>query len=88
MTTSVGSHLGSLGKGSQDLGETRDNPAGQRLVIDLAEYRSGAGYVAGGCPPFRAEPDQLIAQVLITRDVAHCDVDSFLKELMSLGVIV
>jgi hypothetical protein len=57
-------------------------------MIDLPHDRPGIPNFLRRCPPFRVESDQLIAQVLITRDIAHRDVDSFLKKLMGLGIIV
>jgi hypothetical protein len=51
MTTSIGSHLGSFGKGRQDLGKTRDDLAGQRLVIDIASDRMRTENPADGVPP-------------------------------------
>jgi hypothetical protein len=40
MTTCIGSHLGSFGKGRQDLGKALDYLAGQRLVVDVAHKRA------------------------------------------------
>jgi hypothetical protein len=84
----MGSHLGSLGKNCSDFRVSCDVLAAQFRVVDLAGNGAGPQYLAGGCPPRRIASDQLIAQVLITHDIAHRDIDSFLKELMSLGVIV
>jgi len=86
-TTSVGSHLGSFGKRCQNFWETRYNLAGQRLVVEITLDGAGTHYLADGCCPRRVETDQLIAHILVTRDITHRDIDSFLKELMGLGVI-
>jgi hypothetical protein len=55
MTTSIGSHLGSFGKGRQNLGKTRDYLAGQRLVVDIALQRPRPQDLASTTAPLRGQ---------------------------------
>jgi len=50
ITTSIGSQLGSLGKGGSNLGEPSHKLAAQRLVVDLAFDRPGVQNLADRAP--------------------------------------
>jgi hypothetical protein len=84
MTTSIGSQLGSFGKGRQDLGETRDDLAGQLFVIDITFDRPRPQNLGGTAPAPGGQFEQPSARVVIDRKPSCRDVNEFLNVLSSL----
>jgi hypothetical protein len=84
MTASIGSQLGSFGKGRQDLGETRDDLAGQLLVVDVSPDRPCPQYLGGIASAFGGQFEQPSTRVLIDRKPSRRDFNEFLNVLPSL----
>jgi hypothetical protein len=84
LTTSIGSQLGSFGKGRQDLGETRDDLAGQLFVIDITFDRPCPQNLDGIAPAPGGQFEQPSARVVIDRKPSYRDVHEFLNVLSSL----
>jgi hypothetical protein len=63
----IGSHLGSFGKGRQNLGETGDVLAAQLCIIDSAGNRPRPQDLAGIMAALRRQFEEPLAQRLVRR---------------------
>src|SRR5690349_1585047 len=86
MTTSIGSHLGSLGKCGQDPGKPRDYLAGQRLVVDIALQRPCPQDLARTTQPLRGQFKEPLAQGPIELKPTNGDVETFLKIVLDFRI--
>ena len=64
---SIGSQLGSFGKGRSDLGKSRHKLSAQRFMVDFPLHPASTQDLAGNHPPLSGKSLQLIVQILKER---------------------
>ena len=84
MTASIGSQLGSFGKGRSDVWESRDKLSAQRFVVDLAVYRASMQDLSGNIAALGSQFEEPLAQRLVRHQPGDRKLVQFLQILLCL----